>query len=124
MQRLEAELNQHRSRDRDRGAKASDALDERPKGEGDQQDLDARIRGHPRQALAEYVEQPAFHRQLVKKDDVDKNPTDRKQTVRDAVDRTGPSQPAGHVIDPQRDGQGAAQTEQRGEVDANPQEGD
>ena len=49
-ERLEAEADQHRRRDRDRRAEAGRAFDERAEAEGDEQRLDAAVRRERRRS--------------------------------------------------------------------------
>ena len=83
--RLEAEPGEHRGGDRDRGAEAGDALDERAEAEGDEKGLDAPVLGEPRQGAADHVEVAARHGQVVEEDGVQADPADRPEAEGHAV---------------------------------------
>ena len=63
-------------------AEAGHALDERAEGKRNEDELDARIRRDAREAVAQHVEEPALHGELVEKDDVENDPADREQARR------------------------------------------
>jgi len=67
-------------------AETGSPFKESAKAKRDQQELQSSILSEPRNALAQNIKESSFIRQLVKKDHVENDPTNGKQTIRRAVD--------------------------------------
>ena len=97
--RLEAEAGEHGGADRDGGAEAGDALDERPEAEGDEERLDAPVVGEAGERAPDHVEVAAGDGQVVEEDGVQDDPADRPQAEGHAVGGGGDGEADRHAPD-------------------------
>ncbi len=101
-QRQEAQADQQRSADGDRRAESAGPLEEGPKREGDQEQLQPGIGGHINQTLLQQRKPSGFDGQVVHEDDREDDPEDRKGPVGQPVDRGQSGEPGWHVEEQQR----------------------
>ena len=98
-------MNENRGGHGNGRAEAGGPFEERAKAKGDQDDLDAWIRGEIAQAVPQDIELPFLDGQLVHEDQVENDPADRKQSVGGAEERSGSCRPSGHSVDEYRNRQ-------------------
>src|SRR5258708_34938049 len=97
MKRLESQTDHERAGDCDRGTETRAALDERAKAEGDQQQLQATIRGDAAYGGLHDLEVSGADGDVVEIDGGDDDPDDIHQAGGDTVEEAAASQGCGHM---------------------------
>src|SRR4029079_5804530 len=97
--RLETKLHQDGSSHRHWCPETRCAFKESSKRKCNQDNLNTRIRRECSQAVPQYIEETFLHRELVKKDQVQNNPANGKQSISRAINRRRRSQLQWHLVD-------------------------
>ena len=123
VQRLEAEADEQRRRDRDGRAEAGRAFEECAEREADQQHLQALVVGDRQHGRANDVELAGLHDDLVQEHGRDDDPRDRPDAVREAEAGRRERLRYGHPVREDRDAEREQQRDRRGDVALEPQRG-
>ena len=124
LERTEAETDEDRGADGDRRAESRGSFKERPKGKGNQEQLQPAVGRDAGETFLQRTKAAGFHGEVVEEDHGKNDPDNGKDAVARAISGGGESEPRGHVEDEQGREQGSNETGKRGGVRLETQDGD